>query len=90
MAASPEWKVYDAEGKYVASVVSTTLAAVLVVHLGGGATIRYLHGRPVWTEGKESISAGESYDEVDRVCAEREHEHWLRRNARYLGVTKSV
>ncbi len=79
MASSPPWKVYTADGKYVASTIGIDLASVLVAYLGDGATIRYLHGKPVWTEGKESVSAGESYDVVARVCADRQHEHWLKR-----------
>lgn len=70
MAASPNYKVYSPAGEYEASCKHVESAAALVAFLGDGATIRYLHKRTVWTEGKEAQPAAESYDYVvDHVYA---------------------
>jgi hypothetical protein len=64
MAISPEWKVYDAEGKYQAACKEPEAAAALVSLYGAGSSIRLGHKFIVWAEGKETILAGESYDVV--------------------------
>ena len=65
MAASPQWKVYDSSGRYQAACKELEAAACLVAGIyGNGATIRYGHQLVVWTEGSESMSAAESYDNV--------------------------
>lgn len=71
MAGSPDWKVYDPSGEYEGCCKHAEIAAALVAVLGEGATIRYHHGPPLWTEGKEGQSAGESWDHVRDVCHER-------------------
>ena len=62
MAASPDWKVYDARGRYQAATKEPEAAAVLVSFYGYGATVRFNHAWIVWTEGKEQQEAAESYD----------------------------
>lgn len=66
MAHAPYIKVYNAAGEYLASFKYEEDAAVLVAALGDGASIRIGHSKRsvVWTEGKETQSAGESYDHV--------------------------
>lgn len=66
MAASPRYKVFNPEGEYVASCKHIEDAAALVANYGNGATIRDGHSpkNAVWTEGKESQPAAESYDFV--------------------------
>lgn len=73
MAASPFWKVYNPQGEYVASCVHAEDAATLVACYGNGAEIRGGHARKflVWSEGNETFPAGESYDRVALLCAER-------------------
>lgn len=74
MAGSPQWKVYNAAGVYIASCKHIEDAAVLVAARGDGATIRRQHGKPLWTEGAEAFPAGESYDRVFDVVMQRVHE----------------
>lgn len=65
MAASPRWKVYTADGKYIASCKEVMYAGFVLGGLGEekGATIRDGHSRVVWTEGQDGW-ANESYDVV--------------------------
>lgn len=68
MGKAPEWKVYNPSGEYVAACKHVEDAACLVALYGNGATIRNPwtgHTKPLWREGVEEFSAGESYD---RVC----------------------
>jgi hypothetical protein len=73
MAASPRWKIYDSEGQYQASAKDVGLAAMIVMLLGDGATIRDGHTVKsiVWTEGREDQSAGENYDHTETVIYAR-------------------
>ena len=73
MAATPQFKVFNAEGEYVASVKYFEDAACLMSFYGEGASVRAGHGKKetLWTEGRESFSAGESYDDAAEVMASR-------------------
>jgi hypothetical protein len=73
MASSPGIKVYDAGGEYIASVKYAEHAAALVALEGDGATIRQGHAKrmTLWTEGRESQPAAESYDFVATTVYER-------------------
>jgi hypothetical protein len=71
MAAIPIWKVYSKDGEYIGSLRSPCYAAPVITMLGDGSTIRYDHHLIVWTEGKESIPALESYDTVEDICRSR-------------------
>lgn len=71
MAASPRFKVYNPDGKYVAACKHAEDAAVLAAFYGAGATIRPGHGSPLWVEGSESQDACESYDFVAQTIADR-------------------
>ena len=80
MAASPQWKVYDEHGEYIASAKYPEVAAVIVAALGG--TVRHGHRKidTVWTEGSEEIPASESYDRVANIMRERLDDFpWVRR-----------
>jgi hypothetical protein len=71
MAGSPKLKVYNPSGDYVAACKHGEDAAAIVAGSGDGATIRLGHSRVVWREGAESFVAGESYDGVANLIAER-------------------
>ena len=67
MGATPPWKVYRANGDYLAATISPEYAAMLLSALGDdGATIRHGHTRKdiAWTEGEDGYAAN-SYDRVD-------------------------
>ena len=74
MAASPDYKVYQAK-EYRAACKYTEDAAALVAFLGEGTEIRWGHNVIVWTEGSESQPASESYDHVTEVVAGRVAAH---------------
>ena len=82
MAASPMWKVYDAEKDYRAACKGVEEAACLVAFLGDGATIRCEHTLIVWTEGQEDQPAAESYDHVAETAQRRLDEHRARVKAK--------
>lgn len=71
MAASPIWKIYDADGAYQAACHEAEAAASLVSFYGAGASIRYGHAARVWVEGEETQPAAESYDYVASQCWRR-------------------
>jgi hypothetical protein len=73
MSASLSLKIYSADGEYVASCKYCEDAAALVAMRGDGTTIRYGYSRQniVWTEGKETQPAGESYDFVAKTISVR-------------------
>lgn len=72
MGASPGWKVYNAKGEYVAACRDLYMAAAIIAGVGGDWwTIRWRHGRIMWREGAEGVSAGESYDQVAITVAKR-------------------
>jgi len=80
---SLRWKVHTSAGRLMAACRFPEDAAVLVAVLGDGATIRdgdwcvreQDDSRPlvVWTEGREDLPAGESYDHVAEVVRQRVH-----------------
>ena len=71
MAASPRYKVYSVEGKYLASFKYASDAASLVGCRGTlGTTIRDGHSTVVWEDGKDG-EAGDSYDRVADVIHSR-------------------
>lgn len=70
MAATPRYKIYNADGEYVAACKYIEESAMLVGLLGDGTTIRDGHEKKyiVWHEGKQDQSAAESYDYVAQVA----------------------
>lgn len=64
MAASPQFKVYNARGEYMAATKEPEAAGALISLYGDGSTIRYGHTWVLWTEGQEEVPANESYDTV--------------------------
>jgi len=72
MAASPNLKVFDANGKYMAACHEMEAAASLAAFYGPGSTVRYGHSKRVvlWTEGQDG-QAGESYDAAAQVMYQR-------------------
>lgn len=76
MAKTPEWKVHNPSGDYVAACKHLEDAACLVALYGNGATIRNPwtgHSKALWREGAEAFPAGESYDRVAMVVDARCH-----------------
>ena len=76
MASAPKWKVYDADGRYQAACKEIEAAAALIGFYGVDATIRFDHAKSaiVWTEGRESQLAHESYDFVADLAVRRQSE----------------
>lgn len=71
MAATPEFKVYNPMGEYVAACKHPADAAAIVAAYGDGAEVRLGHGIVLWHEGAEDEQAGNSYDIVSNTCYER-------------------
>jgi hypothetical protein len=69
MARSPILKVYR-DGEYVASCKYYEDAAA-ICGMGGNAKVKLDHGRTIWTEGSEVISAGDSWDEAGTIMRDR-------------------
>lgn len=85
MAGSPVWKVFSADGLYVAACKHVEDAACLVAMRGDGTTIRYQHKFVVWTEGAEKQAAGESYDYVADIANARLNERYSDREEERRG-----
>lgn len=64
MAASPSYKVYDADGNYTASVKDIIHGLVLTSFIGKGAQLRWGHSKKnvLWHEGFEDRAGDECYD----------------------------
>lgn len=73
MAGSPQLKVFNPNGDYIACCKHYEDAAALVALNGNGSTVRLGHSKKdtLWTEGSERISAAESYDEAAQIMIER-------------------
>lgn len=73
MAGSPKWKVFNPQGKYVASCLHIEDAAAIISAYGEGATLRWGHRKcdTFWIEGEECAEAGDSYDRVARIVGKR-------------------
>lgn len=63
MAGSPAFKVYDANKVYQGAVKEPRAAASLAMFYGDGATVRYLHGKTLWTYYPDNMEF-ESYDSI--------------------------
>lgn len=82
MAASPQWKVYNAAKEYKAACKDVEDAACLIAFYGDGATIRAEHTIILWTEGAEQQPASESYDFVAETVFHRLEERRALRKSR--------
>lgn len=58
---SPQWKVFSADGEYVAACKDAKDAAALVALRGDGASVRWQHRYIVWREGAETQPASEAH-----------------------------
>lgn len=76
MAATPKYKIYDAQGTYQASCKRAEDAACLVAFFGDGAKIKLSAGSLLWHEGQENMPAGQSYDNAAEVIHDREDAVW--------------
>lgn len=70
MSKSPEFKVYDASGKYMAAVREIEAGAALLGSIYPGGTIRLGHRTILYHDGVDG-DAGDSYDAVVDVCFQR-------------------
>ncbi len=73
MAASPQYKVYDSDGKYQGAVKDIAAGLVLVSFYGDGATLRRGHAWKLWTEGDTADGIGcEDYDKHCDIIDKRQ------------------
>ena len=72
MAASPQWKVFDSNGEYIASFKSVYDAAQFIA-LEDGRELRFGHSKKntVWVQNYTTHDAGESYDAVAEAAYEK-------------------
>jgi prefoldin subunit 5 len=91
MAASPEWKVYNAAGEYKACCKDIEDAAALVALYGNGACIKNPWRKPgkLWVEGSEEVSAAESYDQVAHTVHKRCDDYTAEIEAKRKAVTSA-
>lgn len=71
MTGTPKFKVYSPDREYIGCAKYAVDAAALVSLQGDGATVKHKHGKIIWREGGEEISAGESYDRAVRIMHRR-------------------
>jgi hypothetical protein len=67
MSGSPQFKIYNKAGGYVASCKHLEDCACLMALYGDGATVRLGHSTIIWREGEEEIPAAESYDRAAQI-----------------------
>lgn len=86
MSGTPQWKVYryGKNGEYVAATKYAEDAAALVALMTDGV-VKYDHKFVVWTEGAETISAAESYDQAAAIMLKRHEEYYTAAKARREG-----
>jgi len=68
MGSSPPWKVYDADGRYVASTADIEDAVVVMARHGVGSTVRFTHAKILWREGEETIGTDGIRDDEAKVA----------------------
>lgn len=72
MAGTPVLKVFNRQGKYVASCKYLEDAAILASYHGRGAKVKKGHsGKTLWHEGSEVIFASESFDRAAQIMKRR-------------------
>lgn len=83
MAASPEWKVHNANGIYKACCKDLEDAGVLAELYGQGATIRNRSwsSKPLWTVGAEMVGPDVIAQSIIAKCEELRAFHAAKRNA---------
>ena len=77
MAQSPQFKVFNPAGKYIAACRHIEDAAMLVGAYGQGAKIKFGHSMIVWTEGSEAAKASDSFDAVAQVVSTRIRNNYI-------------
>lgn len=83
MAATPNWKVVNPKGEYIASFKHVEDAAVLIAFYGDGAKLYdgvVAKRALVWTEGADGVAA-ESYDSVAQTVHARVHDRLVKMRA---------
>lgn len=72
MANPLRYKIYSADGLLMGSARYGEDAAAFVGNLGAGAKVKNARvNRIVWAEGKEEISAADSYDQAAEIMRKR-------------------
>jgi len=74
MAGSPNYKLFK-DKEYVGSAKYLGDAAMFVAALGEGAVVKWGHNKVIWTEGRETIDAAESYDGAAEIMEFRIEEY---------------
>lgn len=82
MASAPKYKIYSGVGEYVASCKYLEDCAAFAAFRGDGTTVRVDHGPVIWTEGKEEIRAGESYDRAAEIMSFHERDEQAKAHAK--------
>lgn len=80
------WKIYDADGNYMAATRYGEDAANIVGNMDGGKVKHASYG-VVWNEGREEFSAAESWDGCREVMWERVKAKHAKRMAK-LGISQ--
>lgn len=88
MAGSPQFKVYDPSGAYIAACKQPQDAAALASINGAGSKVKLGHSSVLWHEGAEEIPASESYDRAGAIIRARATEVRHRAFARVYGEKK--
>ena len=70
MGASPQFKIYTGDNRYIGCMKEIEDCAA-VIALRGEGTIRLGHSWVLWREDSESQPAGDSFDFVAEVCHQR-------------------
>lgn len=71
---SPIWKVYRGK-EYIGCVKYAEDAAALVALSPDDGIVKHGHGLIAWREGRETISAGNSYDGAAAIMSQRVRDH---------------
>lgn len=85
MASSPQLKIFNPDGDYIASCKYYEDAAMLVGSYGHGAKVKLGHSSIIWNEGQEEIEASESFDRARQIMVERVDEIYKRSFIRLHG-----
>jgi len=80
--ATPQFKVYDDGGDYVAATKDATLAAAVIGAAGDAGWTVKLHGRIIFREGQERLSAADTIDGAVEVMHGYIEQHQAERRAR--------
>lgn len=70
------YKLYSAQGVYLASTATAVDALRLVAH-HPGSRVRHTHRKIVWSEGREAFLAKDNVERAADVVSQRVHDYVL-------------